>query len=932
MLLEWSEMEERALNFSKEFKDAHYEKGETHTFYDNFFEIFGITRRRVATFEEPIKKLGDKQGFIDLFWKGILLVEQKSTGKDLQKAEEQAYDYLNTMKEYELPQYILLSDFQTFDLINVETKDRHEFELKDLHKNLKLFNFMLGNESQEDFSDLEDVSIKASELIGELYDELVKSKYPIHDTGIFLTQLLFCLFADDTGIWENNLLTEYILKKTNEDGSDLGSKLYELFEVLNTDKDDRSTNINEYLKKFEYINGNLFSTKVTRMPSFNKKMREILLTCCRYDWSKVSPAIFGSLFQAVSSPKKRRELGEHYTSLQNILKVIEPLFLDKFYKKFEDAKYNKQKLLNLQDELSNVKILDPACGCGNFLVVTYRELRRLETQIILRLEELETKNKQLKLSAMFKSKIDVDNFYGIEISEFPCEIARVAMWITDHLANIELSELSVSKNLYRRIPLDKSANIFCENALRINWEKVISAKDLSYIIGNPPFVGAKEIKKGSPQREDMNIACRGIKNNGDLDYVSAWYIKSAQYIQNNTKIKCAFVSTNSITQGQQVNILWKPLQENYHIKIQFAHKTFNWCNEARGKAHVHCIIIGFSHVDTIDTKERYLFVYEDIKGLPTRINVKKISPYLIEYDENILIEKKSKPICNVPNFGIGNKPIDNGNYLFKKEEMLEFIKKEPKSKEYFKEWYGADEFIYRRPRYCLLVKDISPADLKEMPLVQERIKNVKAYRLTRGEETQKIADFPIKFHVENIPNSDYILIPRVTSENREYIPIDIMKKECLSSDANIISGVNDLFLLGILMSRLHMTWVKYVCGKLESRYRYSARIGYNNFPFPKNVTESNKEKVIAKVNTILEIRKKYFDIDERNNYDCLYDSETMPNDLRMAHYELDKAVEACYNKRDINKELDRIVFLFKLYEEYTNDNQKKLISTKKTKK
>ncbi len=909
MALSWNEIKDRALKFSNEFKDAHYEKGETQTFYNEFFNVFGINRRRVATFEEPVKKLGDRQGFIDLFWKGVLLVEQKSQGRDLTKAKTQALEYFPNLKDEELPKYILLSDFQTFELYDLESGEEHKFNLKDLYQNVGIFSFIAGYEKKS-YKDTETVNIEASELMGKLYDELRKSGYPQHDLEIFLTRALFCLFADDSDIWEKNLLTKYVEERTAKDGSDLGLKLAHLFQILNTPKEKRSKNLDEHLAKFEYINGGLFSNMVS-IPDFNSKMREVFLECCYYDWRKVSPAIFGSLFQSVSDSKKRRELGEHYTSEQNILKLVEPLFLDALYEEFEKAKHNKKKLEELQNKIANLKFFDPACGCGNFLVVTYRELRRLETQIILALEEFKKDAGQMRIDVASLSKLDVDNFYGIEIEEFPCKIAEVALWMTDHLMNMELSEQLGS--FYSRIPLKKSAKIINANSLTTNWKDIIKPEELNYILGNPPFIGKQMQTK--TQSNELKAVFINVKGAGVLDYVSAWYLKSAQYIKNWQHIKCAFVSTNSITEGEQVGILWNELLKNYNIKIHFAHRTFDWCNEARGNAHVHCVIIGFAN---FDCDKKYLFDYEDIKGEPHKTEVKNINPYLIDYND-VLITKRTKPIENTAPIIFGNMPNDGGNLILNSsKEKNEFISKEPSAEKYIRKFIGADEFINNKERYCIWLKDANPAEIAKMPLVINRIKEVEKARLkSRRDETKELAKTPTLFGEIRQPNCDYIIIPSATSSRRKYIPIGLEYKSTIVSNLCLVIPSDSLMLLGILSSEMHMIWTKYVCGRLGSGYRYSANIVYNNFPFPKDISDKNGKNVEERAQNILNIREKYLEADEKCSLAILYNPETMPPDLMKAHQELDKAVDKCYGKAAFKTERERIEFLFSLYEEYT---------------
>ncbi len=911
MALSWNEIKDRALKFSNEFCEARYEKGETQTFYNEFFNIFGLNRRRVATFEEPVKKLGDKQGFIDLFWGGVMLVEQKSQGRDLKKAKTQALDYFPNLKDEELPRYILLSDFQTFELYDLETDEEHKFDLKDLYQNVGLFGFIAGYEKKS-YKDTEVVNIEASELMGKLYDQLRLSGYPEHDLEVFLTRILFCLFADDSDIWERNLLTQYIEERTAKDGSDLGGKIAKLFETLNTPQDKRSPHLDEHLKRFAYINGGLFAHLV-HIPDFDSKMRDVFWECCYFDWRKVSPAIFGSLFQSVSNPQKRRELGEHYTSEQNILKLIEPLFLDELWEEFEKVKHNRNRLEEFHNKIASLKFFDPACGCGNFLVVTYRELRRLETQVILKRDSFKKDSGQMRMDVASLSKLDVDNFYGIEIEEFPCKIAEVALWMTDHLMNMELSTSLGS--FYTRIPLVKSAKIVNANSLTIDWSEVVKPEALNYILGNPPFIGSKMLSKD--QSNELKSIFLNISGIGVLDYVTAWYLKSAQYIKNYSHIKCAFVSTNSITQGEQVGILWNELLKNYNIKIHFAHRTFNWCNEARGNANVHCVIIGFAN---FDTNKKRLFDYEDIKGEPHEIEVKNINPYLIE-GKNIIVTKNNKPISSTtPLISKGNQPTDGGNLIVEERDYEDFITKEPMAKKYLKKLLGSEEFINNKKRYCLWLVDCPPSELSKMPLVQERIKKCRDMRLKSSDKgTHKLALTPSLFRETNNPDNA-ILIPSTSSERRKYVPIGFLYKDSISTNANLIVNNATIVDFGIITSEMHMTWMKYTCGRLESRYRYSASIVYNNFPFPKDISEKNKQNVEQKAQAVFDVRAKY------QNTGCegsgcslavLYNPETMPPDLMKAHQELDRAVDKCYGKTSFKSERERIEFLFALYEEYT---------------
>jgi hypothetical protein len=633
MALSWNEIKDRALKFSKEWADTSNEEADAKPFLVEFFNIFGISSKRVSTFEHRVKKLDDKDGYIDLLWKGTILIEMKSRGKNLDKAYSQAIEYTHGLKEHELPKYILVSDFENFRLYDLEEDKHIEFKLNDLVNNVQHFGYILGYQKKV-YKEQDPANIKAAELMGKLHDRLEEIGYTGHPLEVYLVRILFLLFAEDTTIFNKQQFQEYLEQRTAEDGSDLAAKLQELFQVLNTAKEYRFKNLDEQLADFPYVNGKLFE-EILPTASFDTKMRQALLNCCYIDWSKISPAIFGSMFQSVMNPKERRNLGAHYTSETNILKLIKPLFLDDLWKEFESVKDNKNKLPEFHKKLSTIKFLDPACGCGNFLVITYRELRLLEFEVLKALN----KSGQTFLDISQILWINVDQFSGIEYEEFPARIAEVAMWLIDHQMNMLVS--SEFGQYFVRLPLKKSANIVHGNALQIDWESLVSKNELSYIIGNPPFIG-KQVQKPE-QKADMEKIFAGVTGGGTLDYVTAWYVKAAQYIQD-TKIKVAFVSTNSIAQGEQVGIIWGLLFHTYKIKIHFAHRTFKWGNEAKGNAAVHVVIIGFANYDTND---KSVFEYEDIKGEAHEIKVKNINPYLVE-GKDMFITTRTKPLCNVP--------------------------------------------------------------------------------------------------------------------------------------------------------------------------------------------------------------------------------------------------------------------------------------------
>jgi N-6 DNA Methylase len=897
MPLSWNEIKQRAIAFSKEWETETSEKSESQSFWNDFFNVFGISRRRVGSFELPIKKADNKQGFIDLLWKGMILVEHKSRGKDLDKATQQAKDYFPNLKEHELPKYILVSDFQKFRLYDLDTNETKEFELKDFVNHVHLFGFIAGYEKRV-YKDEDPVNIAAAELMGELHDRLKEIGYTGHDLEVYLVRLLFCMFADDTGIFNKGIFWEYIDLHTKEDGSDLAMHIASIFQILNTSKEKRLKNLDENLAQFPYVNGKLFEETV-QPAAFDKQMREILLKACAFDWGKISPAIFGSMFQAVMNQTERRNLGAHYTSEKNIQKLIKPLFLDDLYIEFEKAKGSKGKLETLHKKIANLYFLDPACGCGNFLIITYRELRDLEILILLELN----KTGQLVTDISSIIQVDVDQFAGIEYDEFAVRVAEVAMWLIDHQMNVKVS--NEFGQYFVRLPLKKSAKIVHGNSLKIDWESVVAKKKLNFILGNPPFVGHHY--QNAEQKKDMGLIFHAIKGHGVLDYVACWYYKAASFIKDSL-IKVGYVSTNSITQGEQVGLLWTELLNNFGIKIHFAHRTFQWNNEAKGNAAVHCVIVGFAN---FDSSSKILYEYPSVRSEPLKLSAKQINPYLVD-GADVVIKNRSTPICNVPKMIWGNKPSDGGNFLFdNEEEKNEFLAKEPKSIKFVRPFLSGGDFINDRKRWCLWLKDITPNELREMKEVVKRVEKVKQMRLASvASVTQKKANTPTLFAQISQPDTNYLAIPEVSSEKRKYIPIGFLKSNIIASNKIQLVPSATLYLFGILTSEMHMTWMKYVCGRLESRYSYSSTIVYNNYPFPENVSDKQKQKVETAAQKVLDTRAKYPD----SSLADLYDPLTMPPDLVKAHQALDKAVDLCYRPQPFVSELNRIEYLFSLYE------------------
>lgn len=920
MALSWNEIKERASRFSKEWDNACNEEAEAKPFLVEFFNVFGVSQRKVSTFEHKVKKLDEHDGYIDLFWKGTILIEMKSKGKNLDKALTQAKEYIQGLPQHELPKYILVSDFENFRLIDVDEEKTYEFLLKDLVKNVHLFGAIAGYHKRT-YKEEDPVNIEAAELMGKLHDRLKAIGYTGHALEQYLVRLLFCLFADDTGIFEKDTFEDYIKVKTNEDGSDLAYHIAAIFNILNTPKDKRLANIDEALAIFPYVNGKLFEEALP-FASFDSVMRKTLLECCYLDWSKISPAIFGSLFQSVMDEKARRNLGAHYTSEKNILKLIRPLFLDDLWKEYESVKSSFNKLKAFHNKIANLRFLDPACGCGNFLIIAYREIRLIEIEVVnqllfkhMKMREDVARNAEMSVSALLK--VEVDHFYGIEYEEFPSLIAQVAMWLIDHQMNMLAS--SIFGEYYVRLPLKKSATIKHGNALRIEWQSLIEPMPwekeepkFHYIFGNPPFIGKHF--QNAEQKKDMESVFAGVKGAGVLDYVTAWYVRAAQYLlQYNfekNEIKCAFVSTNSISQGEQVGILWNEMFNKYRIKIHFAHRTFRWNNEAKGNAAVHVVIIGFSNYDI---SSKLIFDYEDIKGDPHEIVVKNVNPYLVDF-KDLIIPIRKKPICDVPLMANGSMPNDNGNLIISDKEKVSILKLRPEIELYIKPFIGADEYLYNKLRYCFWFKDAKPEELRKYPEILQRIENVRKFRQSSTREaTKKLSSFPSLFGEIRQPNESFIIIPVTSSENRRYIPMDIFTPDRIVSNlCNIIPNASQ-YILGVLMSEMCMVWVRNICGRLESRLRFTKDNVYNNFPWPENPTEKQIQNVEKAAQKVLDVRAEF----PESSLADLYDPLTMPPSLVKAHQELDKAVDLCYRSQPFANETKRIEFLFELYEKYT---------------
>ena len=965
------QMAASAVAFVERWKGRGYERGESQAFWiDLLTNVFGVETPSdgFIVFEDHRKV--DASNFIDgRIPSTKVLIEQKSLGKDLRKGIlqsdgsmlnpfQQARRYVVSLPVSEHPRWIVTCNFAEFLVYDMEQPngEPEQILLENLGKEYYRLMFLV-DAGKEHLSKEMRVSMQAGEIVGRIYDALLKaygddSPETLRWLNILCVRIVFCLYAEDAGVFAHDQFHDYLAKF---DAEGLRTAFLQLFDTLNKPADKRSRFLREDLKAFPYTNGGLFEEEI-EIPQFTDEIRTAILANASldFDWSEISPTIFGAVFESTLNPETRRSGGMHYTSIENIHKVIDPLFLNDLRRELDEIleekveKQRQRKLSAYQERLASLTFLDPACGSGNFLTETYLSLRRLENEAI---RERHYGQSFLGLEEVNPIKVSIQQFYGIEINDFAVTVATTALWIS------EAQMLAETEKIIRLdidfLPLKTYRNIREGNALRMDWDIIevpsdiptIHAKNVhliiepesmavsepvahfndvniitqhidgevksnkrtyqvryDYIIGNPPFVGAR-IMSESQKLDVLDIFGAKWKNVGNMDYVCCWYKKAASLMRQNPNCRAALVSTNSICQGEQVANLWERLFSQ-GIKINFAHRTFRWDSEASSKAQVHCIIVGFGHQRATSS-----YIYDGER----KTEAKNINAYLLDAPD-VFVESRKKPLFPVPEIGIGNKPIDGGNYLFEKEEMEVFIQMEPKAKMYFRPWFGAQEFIHQKPRYCLWLGDCSPTELRQMPHCLKRIENVRNLRLeSKSEGTRKLADNPTRFHVENMPKENYIIIPRVSSERRRYIPMGFISPNCLTSDsAHIISNAN-LYHFGILESNVHMAWMRAVCGRLKSDYRYSKDVVYNNFPWP-TPTEQQKQKIEQTAQAILDARALYPD----SSLADLYDDLTMPVELRKAHQNNDRAVMQAYGF-DVKTMTESLCVaeLFKLYKELT---------------
>lgn len=900
-----------AIAFVKTWGQESREEAEAKSFWDAFFKIFGITRKEVAAFEYSVERSDKTHGYIDLFWKGVLLVEHKSRGKSLEKAGSQAFDYFqNIAHKRDQPRFVLLSDFARFRLYDLELRTEVDFSIEALPDQIEQFDFMAGLENHGDKSQEYELNIKAAERLGTLHDALSESGYSGHDLEVFLVRILFCLFAEDTGIFDRHQFYNYVLNFTREDGSDLEMHLLRLFQVLDKPEGERNKNITEELDAFPYVNGHLFAERLD-FPSFDEEMRDALIDCAHFDWSTISPAIFGSLFQSVMDKAARRELGAHYTSESNILRLIKPLFLDALWDEFAEIQKMKQanrkqkSLIAFQQKLTDLQFFDPACGCGNFLIITYRELRRLELALLY---EQHGDSITQSLSLDIQPAINLEHFHGIEIEEFPARIAEVAMWLTQHQMNREFAkQFGVEPDL---LPLRSAVHIVNDNALRIDWAKVVLPSQLNYIVGNPPFVGHQY--RTEQQKADMAHVFPKKGKFGKLDFVASWFYKAAVFSKESS-VEMAFVSTNSICQGESAGALWMPLLD-MGVCINFAHRTFQWSNDAKGKAAVHCVIVGFAYVEWLN---KLIVSYPDIQGDGVELPAKYINPYLIDAETGA-IPSRSKPLQDRPKMTKGSQPTDGGFLVLSDIERDELLAKSAVLGDYIKPFLGSRELINDIERYCLWFADASVKDKKkflQIPEIKTRLAGVKESRLASPTKSvQEYADLPYLFTQNRQPENNFLAVPEVSSQRRRYVPISYLDDSYVPSNKIYTVPDTTLFDFGVLISEMHMDWMRVVAGRLKNDYSYSPNV-YHLFPFP-DASDKQKKKVELCAQTVLDERTK----EEGASLADLYDPDTMPQGLLKAHKALDKAVEQCYRRAKFKDDMDRLSFLFQRYQELKNTN------------
>lgn len=922
---------ERCVKFAYDWSDCvGDEKQDGHEFMRELMKCFGITKRKAISYERRSNRASTgRQGYIDALIPGKALIEMKSAGKDLNKAEEQALDYIHDLADVETPRLLIISDFRRIrivdlgnDMLTADGIDsgHTEFELAKLPDHVDDLKFLAGyGMVQVGSREQEEASIRAARVMADLYEALDGSGYSDHEASIFLIRTLFCLYGDDAGLWERDLFAEFLDARTREDGSDLGAQLALLYQTLNTPVERRQSTLDELISRFPYVNGGIFAEPLS-IPSFSSAMREELVRACAFDWSGISPAVFGSLFQAVKSPQARRELGEHYTSETNILKTLGPLFLDELRQKFADHVHDTKELKALREELGELRIMDPACGCGNFLVVAYRELRSLDTEILVRIRELELARKdndEFQATMFFDDRgehaeimVQLDHFFGIEIEEWPARIAQTALHLAHHQANREMERLLGQAPSI--LPLSTSAHITIGNALRTDWTQVCPPSPTVRIVGNPPFIG--QSMRSEEQTDDLRLVW-GDGYDGYLDYVTGWFIKASQYFHTVPRGgRFAFVSTNSIAQGAPVAALFRPLLE-CGWRIRFAHQTFAWTSEAPGAAAVHCVITGFDRGAPHEKARPVLFTYLSPKALPEAVPVDHINPYLVEGPDVFVVANRSPLSPCLPEVCFGSKPADGGNLIVEAKDYPQ-VAADPIAAKYLRPFRMGREVVRGLDRWCLWMhtEDFDPRDIDRSPILKERVRACATFRQgSKKKATVLGAQTAHLFQENHQPCEPYVAIPRVVSETRPFYTAAHLSEDVIAGDQLYTALDPDGFLFAIISSSMLMMWQMTIGGRLESRLRFANKIVWNTLPLPE-VSDKQRTAIIAAGQGVLDARAEQPGVSLADMYNPL----AMAPSLLKAHRVLDRAVDRAFGaKKPLETNEERLALLFKRYQEMT---------------
>lgn len=922
---------ERCVKFAYDWSDCvGDEKQDGHEFMRELMKCFGITKRKAISYERRSNRASTgRQGYIDALIPGKALIEMKSAGKDLDKAEEQALDYIHDLADVETPRLLIISDFRRIRIVDLDSEKasdgsgdagRTEFRLAQLPDHVDDLKFLAGyGMVQVGSREQEEASIRAARVMADLYEALDGSGYSDHEASIFLIRTLFCLYGDDAGLWERDLFAEFLVTRTREDGSDLGAQLTLLYQTMNTPVEHRQSTLDELIARFPYVNGGIFAEHLN-IPSFSSTMRDELMRACAFDWSGISPAVFGSLFQAVKSPEARRELGEHYTSETNILKTLEPLFLDELRQRFADHAHNAKELTDLRKELGELRIMDPACGCGNFLVVAYRELRRLDTEILVRIRELELARKdndEFQATMFFDDRgehaeimVQLDHFFGIEIEEWPARIAQTALHLAHHQANREMERLLGQAPSI--LPLSTSAHITIGNALRTDWTRVCPPSPTVRIVGNPPFIG--QSMRSKEQTDDLRFVW-GDGYDGYLDYVTGWFIKASQYFHTVPRGgRFAFVSTNSIAQGAPVPALFRPLLEG-GWRIRFAHQTFAWTSEAPGAAAVHCVITGFDRGAPHEKARPVLFTYSDPKAQPEALPVDHINPYLVEGPDVFVVARRYPLSPCLPEVCFGSKPADGGNLIVEAEDYPQ-VADDPIAAKYLRPFRMGREVVRGLDRWCLWMhtEDFDPRDIDRSPILKERVRACAIFRQgSKKKATVAGAQTAHLFQENHQPSEPYVAIPRVVSETRLFYTAAHLSEDVIAGDQLYTALDPDSFLFAIISSSMLMTWQMTIGGRLESRLRFANKIVWNTLPLPE-VSDKQRAAIIAAGQGVLDARAEQPGISLADMYNPL----AMAPSLLKAHRALDRAVDRAFGARKaLETNEERLAILFKRYQEMT---------------